>query len=89
MDKLEEYEASSTNSASSQVLITTIYDLSKDECKLDFDDMSKELYSLHIYLNSLTKKNARIKGTNDLLLERNALLKNELLSLQNAKRNSR
>ena len=48
--------------------------------------MSNELYNLHISLKSLIKENARIKGTNDLLLERNALLENELLSLEKCKK---
>ena len=41
---------------------------------------------MHISLKSLTKENARIKGTNDLLLERNATLENELLSLERCKK---
>ena len=44
------------------------------------------MYNFHISLKSLTKENARIKGTNDLLLERNALLENELLSLEKCKK---
>ena len=48
--------------------------------------MSNKLYNLHISLKSLTMENARIKGTNDLLLERNALLENELLSLEKCKK---
>ena len=83
MANAEEQEASS---ASSHVLSTNISDLSKDECKLAIDDMSNELYNLHISLKSLTKENARIKGTNDLMLERNALLENELLSLEKCKK---
>ena len=79
ISKLEKQEAIS---ATSHVLTTNIFDLSKDECKLSIDDMFNELYNLHISLKSLNKDNARIKGTNDLLLERNALLENELLSLE-------
>ena len=48
--------------------------------------MSNELYNLHISLKSLTKENSRIKGINDLLLERNALLENELFSLEKCKK---
>ena len=59
MAKSEEHEASS---ASSQVLTTNISDLSKEECKLAIDDMSNELYNLHISLKSLIKENARIKA---------------------------
>ena len=36
-------------------------------------------------LKSLTRENARIKSTNDLLLERNTLLENELLTLEKCK----
>ena len=35
---------------------------------------------------TLRKENSRIKGTNDLLLERNVLLENELLSLEKCKK---
>ena len=48
--------------------------------------MSNELYNFHISLKSLTKENARIKGTNDLLIERNTMLENELLSLERCKK---
>ena len=58
MANVEEQEASST---SSHVSSTNISDLSKYECKLAIDDMSNELYNLHIYYKSLTKENARIK----------------------------
>ena len=75
----EEQEASS---AGSQVLTSNMSDLSKEECKYAFDEMSNELYNLHISLKSLTRENTRIKNTNDLLLERNALQENELLTLE-------
>ena len=51
-----------------------------------FDKISNELYNLHISLKSLIRKNARIKNTNDLLIERNALLENELLTLEKCKK---
>ena len=70
MANSDEQEASSSNS---QVLTTNIIELSKDDCKIDIDDMSNELYNLHISLKLLTKENARIKGTNDLLIERNSI----------------
>ena len=79
----DEQEASSS---SSQVLTTNISDLSKDECKFTIDDMSNELYNLHITLKSLTKEKTRIKSTNDLLLERNVMLETELLSLEKCKK---
>ena len=41
---------------------------------------------MHISLKSLTRENARIKSTNDLLLERNTLLENELLTLEKCKK---
>ena len=44
------------------------------------------MYNLHISLKSLTRENTRIKNTNDLLLERNALLENELLTLEKCKK---
>ena len=44
------------------------------------------MYNLHISLKSLTRENAKIKSTNDLLLERNSLLENELLTLEKCKK---
>ena len=79
----EEQEASS---AGSQVLTSNLSDLSKEECKSVVDEISNELYNLHVSLKSLTRENARIKNTNDLLLERNALLENELLTLEKCKK---
>ena len=79
----EDQEASS---AGSQVLTSNISDLSKKECKAGVDEISNELYNLHVSLNSSTKENARIKNTNDLLLERNALLEKELLTLEKCKK---
>ena len=81
-------EEQKARSGSSQVLTTNISDLSKDEFKSAIDGMSNELYNLHITLKSLTKENARIKGINDLLLERNSMLENELLSLEKYKNES-
>ena len=75
----EEQEASST---ASQVLTSNLFDLSKEECKFAIDEIYNELYNFHISLKSLTRENTRIKNTNDLLLERNALLENELLTLE-------
>ena len=68
----EEQEASSTGS---QVFTSNLSDLFKEECKSAIDEISNELYNLHISLKSLTRENARIKSTNDLLLERNTLLR--------------
>ena len=61
-------------------------DLSREECKSAIDEISNELYNLHISLKSLTRENTRIKNTIDLLLERNALLENELLTLKKYKK---
>ena len=41
---------------------------------------------MHISLKSLTRENTIIKNTNDLLLERNALLETELLTLEKCKK---
>ena len=48
--------------------------------------MSNELYNLRVTLKSLTKENARIKSSNDLLIERNANLESELLQLEKMKK---
>ena len=75
----EEQEASSTGS---HVFTSNLYDLSKEECKSAIDEISNEMYNLYISLNSLTRENARIKNTNDLLLKINTLLENEMLTLE-------
>ena len=54
----EEQEASS---AVSHVFTSNLYDLSKEECKSVVDEISNELYNLHVSLKSLTRENARIK----------------------------
>ena len=41
---------------------------------------------MHVSLKSLTRENSRIKNTNDLLLERNALLEKELVTLEKCKK---
>ena len=41
---------------------------------------------MHISLKSLTRENTRIKNPNDLLLERNALLENEIVTLEKCKK---
>jgi hypothetical protein len=48
--------------------------------------MSNELYNLHVSLKSLTKENARIKNTNDLLIDRNNFLEQELLVQERCKK---
>ena len=68
----EEQEASS---AGSRVLTSNLSDLFKEECKYAIDEISNELYNLHISRKSLTRKNTRIKNTNDLLLERECLIR--------------
>ena len=79
-------EEQESSSAGSRVFILNLSDLSKEECKYDIDEISNELYNLHISLKSLTRENAKIKSTNDLLLERNTLLENELLTIENCKK---
>ena len=49
--------------STSQVLTTNISDLTRDECKITIDEMSNELYNLHVSLKSLTKENSRLKRT--------------------------
>ena len=67
-------------------MTSNLSELSKEDCKSAVDEISNELYNLHISLKSLTRENARIKSTNDLLLERNTLLENELLTLEKCKK---
>ena len=52
--------------------LTNISDLTRDECKITIDEMSNELYNMHVSLKSLTKENSRLKGTIESLSERNS-----------------
>ena len=82
MAETDEQEASSSTS---QVLTTNISDLSRDECKIIIDEMSNELYNLHVSLKSLTKENSRLKGTIESIYERNSWLENELVAMERLK----
>ena len=76
---IEDQEASS---ASNQVIFANITELSKEECNNTINEMSTELYQLHVSLKSLTKENARIRAANDLLTERNALLEAQFVEFE-------
>ena len=79
-------ESESTTPSSGQVKTTNTSDLSKIECKQIIDDMSNEIYNLRVSLKSLTKEKVRIKGSNELLSERNNKLESELLVLESLRK---
>ena len=79
MAESDDQEASSSTS---QVLTTNLSDLTRDECKITIDEMSNELYNLHVSLKSLTKENSRLKISIDTLSERNSWLEGELVSME-------
>ena len=81
-------EADSSTTSNGQVKTTNTSDLSKSECKQIIDDMSNEIYNLRVSLKSLTKENVRIKGTDDLLVERNGKLETELIQMDKVKKSS-
>ncbi|XP_063945973.1 uncharacterized protein LOC135151452 [Daucus carota subsp. sativus] len=81
-------EADSSTTSNGQVKTTNTSDLSKSECKQIIDDMSNEIYNLRVSLKSLTKENIRIKGTNNLLTERNEKLETELIQMDKIKKSS-
>ena len=72
-------------SSTSQVLTTNISDLTRDECKSTIDEMSNELYNLHLSLKSLTNENSRIKENIYNLIKINSWLENELVSMERLK----
>ncbi|KAK1366625.1 hypothetical protein POM88_042186 [Heracleum sosnowskyi] len=74
-----EQEASSS---SNQVTITNLSELSKEECDSAVNEMSTVLYNLRVTLKSLTKENSRIKETNLLLSDRNAMLEAQLIEFE-------
>ena len=82
MAETDEQEASPSTS---QVLTTNISDLSRDECKIIIDEMSNELYNLHVSLKLLNKENSRLKGTIESIYERNSWLENELVAMERLK----
>ena len=47
--------------------------------------MSNDIYNLRVSLKSVTKENVRIKGTNDLLAERNGKLETEIIQIDKFK----
>ncbi|KAK1397672.1 hypothetical protein POM88_007535 [Heracleum sosnowskyi] len=74
-----EQEASSS---SNQVTTTNLSELSKEECNSTINDMSNVLYNLRVTLKSLTKENSKIKETNLLLSDRNAMLEAQLIEFE-------
>ena len=82
---MAETDEQEQSSSTSQVLTPNISDLSRDECKITIDEMSNELYNLHVSLKSLTKENSRLKGNIESLSERNSWLENELVSIERLK----
>ena len=74
-----EQEASSS---SNQVITTNLSELSKEECNSTSNEMSTVLYNLRVTLKSLTKENSRIKETNMLLSDRNAMLEAQLIEFE-------
>ncbi|XP_063942640.1 uncharacterized protein LOC135150307 [Daucus carota subsp. sativus] len=81
-------DADYSTTSNGQVKITNTADLTKSECKQIIDDMSNEIYNLRVSLKSLTKENVRIKGTNDLLAEKNGKLETELIQMDKFKKAS-
>ena len=74
-----EQEASSS---SNQVITTNLSELSTEECNSAINDMSTELYHMRISLKSLTNENTRIKTSNQLLSDRNALLETQFIEFE-------
>ncbi|KAK1369383.1 hypothetical protein POM88_035475 [Heracleum sosnowskyi] len=74
-----EQEASSS---SNQVITTNLSKLSTEECNNVINDMSTELYHMRISLKSLTNENTRIKTSNQLLSDRNALLETQFAEFE-------
>ena len=79
-------DADSSFTSNGQVKTTNTADLTKSECKQIIDDMSNEIYNLRVSLKSLTKENVRIKGSNDLLTEKNGKLETELIQMDKFKK---
>ncbi|KAL8121515.1 hypothetical protein AgCh_018299 [Apium graveolens] len=77
---------SEISSSSSQVITTDLFKLSNGEFQETVNDMSSELYNLHVTLKSLKKENTRIKNANFLLFDGNNLLDTQLLDYENAKK---
>ena len=81
-DSLDQEENTAT---SSQVFTTNLVELSKDECNATINEMSTELYHLHVSLKSLTKKNCRIKDAITFLSDRNSMLEAQFIEFEKLK----
>ena len=82
-------EDQEVSSSSNQVISANITELSKEECNNTINEMSTELYHLHVSLKSLTKENVRIRAANDLLTERNALLEAQFVEFEKLRKDCR
>ncbi|GBC54548.2 interaptin-like [Rhizophagus irregularis DAOM 181602=DAOM 197198] len=71
--------------SSSQVFTTNLVELTKDECNATINEMSTELYHLHVSLKSLTKENSRIKEANTFLSDRNSALEAQFIEFEKLK----
>lgn len=54
----DEGESSSTNN---QVFTTNLSELSKDDCASSINELSMELYHMHVSLKLLSKENSKLK----------------------------
>ncbi|XP_063948144.1 uncharacterized protein LOC135152230 [Daucus carota subsp. sativus] len=71
--------------SSSQILTANLVELTKDECNATINEMSTELYHLHVSLKSLTKENSRIKEANTFLSDRNSALETQFIEFEKLK----
>ena len=72
-------------SSSNQVITTDLSQLSKDECNDAMNEMSTELYHLHVTLKSLIKENNRMKENNVFSSDRNVMLESKLIEFDKMK----
>ena len=71
--------------SSSQVFTTNLVELTKDECNATINEMSTELYHLHVSLKSLTKENSMIKEANTFLSDWNNALEAQFIEFEKLK----
>ena len=68
--------------SASQVFTTNFVELTKDKCSAIINEMSTELYHLHVSLKFLTKENGKTKEANKFLSDRNNLLEAQFIEFE-------
>lgn len=78
----DEHEASSS---SNHVLYVDNCDISSDQLKIVVDQMTNDLYHAHVTIKTMTKENTKLNKELVTVRDRNVVLEQQLIELENAK----